>query len=83
MSKDVRKALMIAKGQVSSGYLPLRHIAKAGGGSSKIPKIQWTELKPTDGEQEDELNGTSKWSQNTFNGADKLLYGEEREIGQV
>jgi GNAT superfamily N-acetyltransferase len=76
MSKDVRKALMIAKGPVSSGYLPLRHIAKAGGGSSKIPKIQWTELKPTDGEQEDELNGTSKWSQNTFNGADKLLYGE-------
>jgi hypothetical protein len=31
MSKDVRKALMIAKGPVSSGYLPSRHITKAEG----------------------------------------------------
>ena len=35
MSKDARKALMIAKGQVSSGYLPSRHIAKAEGGEVK------------------------------------------------
>ena len=32
MSKDARKALMIAKGSVSSGYLPSRHIIKAEGG---------------------------------------------------
>ena len=32
MSKDARKALMIAKGQVSSGYLPSRHVTKAEGG---------------------------------------------------
>jgi len=33
MSRDVRKALMIAKGPVSSGYLPSRHIIKAEGGA--------------------------------------------------
>ena len=44
MSKDARKALMIAKGQVSNGYLPSRHITKAEGGEAEqtIPEAPHT-----------------------------------------
>jgi GNAT superfamily N-acetyltransferase len=39
-------------------------------------EIKWNKLKSMDDQQEDSLNRTSKWSQNTFGGAENLLYGE-------
>lgn len=65
-----------------------RHLFEIAG--LKLPEsldtpieFTWTELKPGDGEEEDALDQQSKWSQNTYGGADNLLYGEARSRGKL
>jgi GNAT superfamily N-acetyltransferase len=66
-----------------------RHLFELAG--LKIPEslgtppltITWRELEATQGEEEDNLTRTSKWSQNTYSGADNLLYGEATRDGQL
>jgi hypothetical protein len=47
-----------------------------GGEVDVRPTIKWTEPKQTENEAKDELTGASPWSQNTYGGAPRLLYGE-------
>ncbi len=51
-------------------------------------EVRWSKLRPKHGDlREDALDGVSEWSQNTFDGADKLLYGEafygDKKVGRV
>jgi hypothetical protein len=39
-------------------------------------RTEWSEPKVDDVQRKDSLSKTSEWSQNTYGGADKLLYGE-------
>ncbi len=47
-----------------------------GGEVDAHPTIKWTEPKQTKIAAKDDLTGTSPWSQNTYGGASRLLYGE-------
>lgn len=53
--------------------------------SSLLSSVQlvWKRLPVNSVQQDDELDGTSSWSHNTFNGASDLLYGEARVGGNV
>jgi GNAT superfamily N-acetyltransferase len=39
-------------------------------------EIKWRKQKAKDDQQKDSLDGTSAWSQNTYGGAEDILYGE-------